>query len=99
MSDCQSSFGCARSKRRSGCSRADVGSRSSSSPSSCRIRRTSLSDTPSASKRLSTSLIRRVPYSGCSRLSAATASRFGEGRGAGGTGGGAGMSPSTPPRR
>ncbi len=99
MSDCHSSFGWARSNRRSGCSRAGAGSRPSNSPSSCRIRRTSVSDTPSASKRRSTSRIRLVPYSGCSRFSAATASRFGDDRGGGGTGGGGGISASIPPRR
>lgn len=67
MSDCQSWFGAARSKRRGGCSRAPVGSgRSVSIPSSCRIRRTSVSETPSASNRASTSRMRRVPCSGCS---------------------------------
>jgi hypothetical protein len=45
------------------------------SPSSCRIRRTSFSDTPSASKRASTSRILRVPHSACSRLSVTTRSR------------------------
>jgi hypothetical protein len=76
-SDCQSSFGCARSKRRSGCSRASACGCVSRSPSSWRIRRTALSDTPSASNLRSRSLILRVPNSGCSSLSAATASRVG----------------------
>ena len=79
MSDCHSWLGAARSKRRSACSRAGVGSRSSSNPSSCRMRRTWLSETPSASNRFSMSLMRRVPSSGCSRFSAATASRLGSG--------------------
>lgn len=100
MSDCHSSFGCARSNRRSGCSRAGVASRSSSSPSSCRIRRTVLSAIPSAEKRRSTSAIRRVPNSGCSPLSAVTASRLGSGA-FGRTGGtiGFGTSASSPPSR
>lgn len=100
MSDCHSSFGAARSNRRSGCSRAALGSRSASSPSSCRIRRTVLSATPSAANRLSTSAIRRVPYSGCSSFSAATASRLGSGALAR-TGGtiGLGTSASSPPVR
>jgi len=76
-SDCHSSFGCARSNRRSGCSRGPAGSGASSSPSSWRIRRTTLSETPSASNLRSTSLMRRVPNSGCSSFSAVTASRFG----------------------
>jgi hypothetical protein len=77
MSDCHSWFGAARSNRRGGCSRAVSWlARSSSSPSSCRIRRTTVSDTPSAANRRSMSLIRRVPYSGCSRRNADTASRF-----------------------
>ena len=102
MSDCHSSLGSARSKRRSGCSLAGVGSRSSRSPSSCRIRRTSLSDTPSASKRRSTSRMRRVPYSGCSFLTARTASRLGStGRSPGGASGGGtlGISAPSPPFR
>lgn len=45
------------------------------SPSSWRIRRTSVSETPSASKRASMSRIRRVPHSACSCLSATTRSR------------------------
>ena len=100
MSDCHSSFGWARSKRRSGCSRAGVCSRSSSKPSSCRIRRTVLSATPSAENRRSTSAIRRVPYSGWSAFSAVTASRLGSSVFglAGGTVG-FGTSPSTPPSR
>jgi hypothetical protein len=99
MSDCHSSFGVARSNRRSGCSLAGVGSRASRSPSSWRIRRTSLSETPSASNRFSTSLMRRVPYSGCSRRRLVTASLFGDDRSGGGFGGGAGISSSSPPRR
>ena len=51
------------------------------SPSSCRIRRTSLSDTPSASKRASTSRIRRVPHSAFCCLSATTRSRGTDGVG------------------
>jgi hypothetical protein len=46
------------------------------SPASCKMRRTCVSETPSALKRASRSEMRRVPYSGCSRFSAATASRF-----------------------
>jgi hypothetical protein len=77
MSDCHSWFGAARSKRRGGCSRAGSWlARSSSSPSSCRIRRTTVSDTPSAWNRRSTSLIRRVPHSGCFSRSFVTASRL-----------------------
>jgi hypothetical protein len=77
MSDCHSWFGAARSNRRGGCSRAGSWlARSTSSPSSCRIRRTTVSDTPSAWNRRSTSLIRRVPHSGCSSRSFLTASRF-----------------------
>ena len=100
MSDCQSSFGCARSKRRWGCSRAGVASRSSSRPSSWRIRRTVLSATPRAANRRSTSAIRRVPYSGWSSFSAVTASRIGSGA-FGRTGGtiGFGTSASNPPSR
>jgi len=100
MSDCQSSFGWARSNRRSGCSRAGVGSHSSSNPSSCRIRRTVLSATPSAENRRSTSAIRRVPYSGWSSFSAVMASRLGSGA-FGRTGGmtGFGTSASSPPSR
>lgn len=76
MSDCQSSFGSARSKRRSGWPLASArGAASAKSPSSCRIRRTSVSETPSAANRASTSRIRRVPYPGCSRRSSVTASR------------------------
>lgn len=66
MSDCQSWFGSARSKRRSGCARAGVAAGASGiSPSSCSTRRTVVSDTPSPAKRASTSRIRRVPHSGC----------------------------------
>lgn len=101
MSDCQSWFGAARSKRRGGCSRAPVGSgASTSSPSSWRILRTSVSDTPRASKRASRSLIRRVPCSGCSCLAATTASRFASVaavRLRDCSGGGVGTSASTPP--
>ena len=76
MSDCHSWFGAARSNRRGGCSRAPVASGASvSSPSSCRMRRTSVSETPSASKRASTSRMRRVPCSGCCCRSATTARR------------------------
>ena len=65
MSDCQSWFGSARSNRRCGCSLAGVATvASGSSPSSFKIRRTSLSETPSASNRASTSRIRRDPYCG-----------------------------------
>jgi len=75
MSDCHSSLGAARSKRRSGCARAGVGSRcSQSSPSSCSTRRTAVSEIPSDAKRFSTSRIRRVPYSGWARRSAKAAS-------------------------
>ncbi len=77
MSDCQSWFGSARSKRVSGCSRSVGRGCCSSSPSSCRIRRTSVSLTPSASNRSSSALIRLVPYSGCSIFSCFTAARFG----------------------
>ncbi len=77
MSDCQSWFGAARSKRRGGCSRAPgASSVSGMSPSSCRIRRTSVSLTPRASKRAKTSRMRRVTCSGCSIRSATTASRL-----------------------
>jgi hypothetical protein len=76
MSDCHSWLGAARSKRRGGCSRAGAASAAGISPSSCRIRRTSVSDTPSASKRRSAALMRRVPYSGCSRRISVTASRL-----------------------
>jgi len=99
MSDCHSSFGPARSKRRSGCSRPAAPGRASRSPSSWRIRRTTLSDTPNASKRRSTSAIRLVPYSGCSRFSPATASRRGSGAFGFGAGRGCGNSASTPPIR
>jgi hypothetical protein len=63
------------------------------------MRRTWLSETPSASNRFSMSLMRRVPSSGRSRLSAATASRFGSGGLGLRTGGtrGLGISASGPP--
>ena len=101
MSDCHSWFGAARSNRRSACSLGIAAGRSSSNPSSCRMRRTWLSETPSASNRFSRSLIRRVPSSGCSRFSAATASRFGSGfrAGRGGDTKGFGTSASGPPAR
>lgn len=98
MSDCHSWFGAARSNRLGPCSFSGGGGRASSSPSSCRMRRTWLSETPSASNRLSMSLMRRVPSSGCSRLSAATASRFGSAAfGLGGGEGAFGISASGPP--
>ena len=76
MSDCHSWFGSERSKRRTGFgSRSRVGVAGSRSPSSCRMRRTVCSDTPSPSKRASTSSMRRLPYSGCSCLTRVTASR------------------------
>lgn len=75
MSDCHSWFGSARSNRRGGRSRATGAARAATSPSSCRIRRTSDSLTPSASKRESTSRIFRVPHSGCAVRVATTASR------------------------
>ncbi len=75
MSDCQSWFGPARSKRRGRGSSLGVFASVSISPASCSIRRTSLSLIPIASKRLSTSRIRRVPYSGCAFFNASTASR------------------------
>lgn len=101
MSDCQSWFGSARSNRRSGCSRGpELEVASGSRPSSFRIRRTSLSDTPSASNRLSTSRIRRDPYCGCSRLTRTTASRRGSDlTGLGALERGRGISALTPPRR
>jgi len=70
MSDCHIWLGSALSKLRGGCSRAPALGLCSMSPASCRMRRTSVSLTPSASKRPSTSRILRVPYSGwsCRRL-------------------------------
>lgn len=64
MSLCQSWFGSARSKRRSGLSRRSTGSCSTSKPDSWRMRRTVVSETPKPSKRASTSRMRRVPHSG-----------------------------------
>lgn len=65
MSDCQSWFGSARSKRVSGLGAfSSSGALDSSSPSSCRILRTVVSGTPTPSKRLSRSEMRRVPSSG-----------------------------------
>lgn len=102
MSDCQSWLGAARSKRRGRCGcEGDGGGVSGMRPSSCRMRRTSVSETPSASKRLSTSRMRRVPKSGCSLRTATTASRFAAAaalRRSGGGVGGTGVSASTPPR-
>lgn len=76
MSDCQSWFGSARSKRRSGCSRAAVLA-GSINCASCSILRTSVSLTPIPSNRFSTSRIRLVPYSGFAFFSAITISRRG----------------------
>lgn len=75
MSDCQSWFGAARSKRRGGCSRAAIGTYSGISPASCRIFRTVVSLTPSPSKRASASRILRLPQSGCVSRAATTAVR------------------------
>ena len=77
MSDCQSWFGSARSKRRGKGSGRGIGAGVSNSFASCSIRRTSVSLMGSASKRLSTSRMRRVPYSGFDFFSAITASRRG----------------------
>jgi hypothetical protein len=77
MSDCQSWFGSARSKRRSGGGGRGAGFAVSRSPDSCSILRTSVSLIPIASNRISTSRIRLVPYSGCALFSASTASRRG----------------------
>lgn len=102
MSDCHIWFGAARSKRRGRCGCAgDGGGVSGIRPSSCRMRRTSVSETPSASKRARTSRMRRVPYSGCSVRRPTTASRFAAAaaeRRSGGGIGGIGVSASTPPR-
>jgi hypothetical protein len=75
MSDCQSWFGAARSKRRGGLSPRSTGPGIGgvTIPASVRTRCTVLADTPSASKRCTRSRIRRAPYSGCSCLSAITA--------------------------
>src|SRR6267143_3717226 len=74
ISDCQSWFGSARSKRRGPASSLRAPACGSSSPASCSMRLTSLSLIPIAWNRFSTSRIRRVPYSGCAFLSASTAS-------------------------
>jgi hypothetical protein len=100
MSDCHSSFGAARSNRRGGCSRSSTAGRGSSSPSSCRIRRTVVSLTPSASNRRSTSAIRRVPNVGLSCFAVLTAARAAAGvlvRSGGVFG--SGISASSPPSR
>ncbi len=99
MSDCHSWLGAALSNRRGPCSLSGAGGRSSNNPSSWRMRRTWLSETPIASKRFSMSLMRRVPSSGRSLLSAATASRLGSGAFAlpGSGDGGFGTSASGPP--
>jgi hypothetical protein len=83
MSDCHNWLGSARSKRRGPCCRAWVAAGAGPmSPSSCRMRRTSASLTPMPSPRASSSRIRRVPCSGCSRLAAWIALRCGvSGRG------------------
>ncbi len=78
MSDCHSWLGTARSKRRGPCSRARASGVAWMSPSSCRNRRTACSEIPIAAKRFSTSRIRRVPQSWCSRLSSTTCSRTGD---------------------
>ena len=77
MSDCQSWFGSARSKRRGPGSGRGVFAGASSSFASCSIRRTSVSLIGNASNRFSTSRIRRVPYVRFARFSAITASRRG----------------------
>lgn len=101
MSDCHIWFGRARSKRRGACSRGPLLARASGiSPASCSIERTSVSLTPSDAKRASTSLMRRVPHSGCSVRAATTASRFVSRAYVGALGGGPdgfGVSASTPP--
>lgn len=77
MSDCQSWFGSARSKRVSGRGAFSTsGGRDSSNPSSCRIRRTVVSDTPSPSKRRNTSAMRRVPSAGLSCFARTTRARL-----------------------
>lgn len=73
MSDCQSWFGSARSNRRSGLSRRSTSACSVSSPASCRMRRTVVSETPRPSKRASTSRMRRVPHSGFAARASTTA--------------------------
>jgi len=78
MSDCHIWFGRARSKRRGGLGpRGRCAGAAPIRPSSCRIRRTVASDTPSPSKRARTSRIRRVPALGSSRLACTTACRRG----------------------
>lgn len=77
MSDCHSWFGSALSKRRGPGSGLATFAGVSSKFASCSIRRTSVSLIGSASKRLSTSRIRRVPYSGFAFFSAITASPLG----------------------
>lgn len=77
MSDCQSWFGSARSKRVSGRGAfSTAGGFASSRPSSCRILRTVVSETPSPSKRFSTSLMRWGPCVGFSCLARTTKSRL-----------------------
>jgi len=79
MSDCQSWFGAARSKRRGGRSPRSTEPAAGDVviPVSASTRRTVVSDTPRASKRSTMSRILRAPYSGCSSLSAITAATTG----------------------